>query len=528
MLYKMPRTVKNSQTSQTSQTSQASKLSKPHKVQITKATEEQIKKSHQITIDSDTEDDIGNVSDEDHFIEPSDDWTSAEFEINYRKILFFHNALKEEHQGAKEEINGLKFRLGQATADALKLNKTVSDLTNHNEDAENRISHLERTIKNLKRRYQQEQDDNQDLIKERDDLQFSYDVLKLTNENLETEVKDLKVYADDNEKNFFNIDKELEEQKRETKIRKMFFDGIASEKEEILKEISKALKLNYSGISLNKGHSDYIDEFKDAINKLNNKIDELNYELDIQLQKSFYGVSEKSEHKEKIKRLENLIKEKDDSIIGLQLEKEIICKQNEDLSEKIQNLRDNHNRQSARSVNNLKDHEEEIKNLKEKNLKLQSGVVDFGTQILSLKNQISELTENKTKTEKELEELKQRIKDGYEYDIHDIRQEHAHEKRAYKDEIENLKEKNIKLQSGVVDFGTQILTLKNQIVDSERIKEDIKKLINMLEEYEGLGAIQSSMVWTLQCKLNTFINPNYKPVRDYHIHTINLGNGKFY
>ena len=242
MLYKMPRTVKNSQTSQ------ASKLSKTPKVQITKATEEQIKKSHQITIDSDTEDDIGNESDEDHFIEPSDDWTSAEFEINYRKILFFHNALKEVHSGAMQEIDGLKFQLGDARKNCLKFNDLVTkqeeeikQLKDHNEDAEKRISHLERTIKNNKRRLEQEQDDNQDLIKERDHIQFDYDVLKLTNERLETELKDLKIYADDNEKNFFNINKELEEQKRETRIRKMLFDCSTSEIEETLKEISKAL-----------------------------------------------------------------------------------------------------------------------------------------------------------------------------------------------------------------------------------------------------------------------------------------------
>jgi chromosome segregation ATPase len=263
----MPRIVKT----QNSKNSQTSKLSK---VKITKATEEQIKKVPQITIDSDTEDDIGNNSDEDHFIEPSDDWTSADFEINYRKLLFFHNALKEEHQGAHEEINGLKkqladareevkqfkgfseyafntcqeerenvlkmknektevirekitiinslkFQLQKATADALKLNDTVKNLQEEikilkdNEDDEEtrqeRINHLERTVKNIKRKYDQEQDDNQELIKERDNLQFKNDGLQLTIDNLNTELKDLKIYADDNEKNFFKISEENKE-----------------------------------------------------------------------------------------------------------------------------------------------------------------------------------------------------------------------------------------------------------------------------------------------------------------------------
>ena len=56
----------------------------------------------------------------------------------------------------------------------------------------------------------------------------------------------------------------------------------------------------------------------------------------------------------------------------------------------------------------------------------------------------------------------------------------------------------------------------------------IKLLINMLEEFEGIGALTPKMCWTIQCKLNKILEPNYKPSEDYPRHTINLGNGTFY
>ena len=432
----MSQNTQNSKLSTLAPSAKNSKLSNSTKKVITKAT----KKAPQIVIDTDSDN-------EPHYLEEVvNNWTETDFESKYREILFKYNSLDEEHSGAKQEIDGLKFQLGDARKNCLKFNDLITkqeteikQLKERDEDAENRISHLERTIKNLKRRYQQEKDDNQQLIEERDearektldlfeicqrkdkeitDLQFKNETHQLTIDNLNTELKDLKIYADDNEKNFFKLNEENK--------------FLKSQCEAIAKDYAKESEENGDLIQRN---------------------EELISQLDYQLQKSFYGGSEKTEHEEKIKRLENLIKEKDDSIIGLQLEKEIICKQNEDLSEKIQNLRDNHNRQSARSVNNLKDHEEEIK---------------------------------------------------------------------------NLKEKNLKLQSGVVDFGTQILTLKNQTVDLERLKENIKKLINMLEEYEGLGGLSPSMKWTLQCKLETFIKPDFKPTVDYPRHIINLGNGHFY
>jgi len=327
MLYKMPHIVEtqNTQNSQTSQTSQ------PSKVKITKATEEQIKKAPQITIDSDTE----SEEDEPHYLEEViNNFTEIDFESKYRETLFNYNALKEEHQGAKEEINGLKFRLGQATADALKLNNTVINLQKENDEKKKRNNHLMRTIKNIKRKYHQEQDDNQDLIEERDDLKNELDLLKLTNENLNNELKDLKIYSNDNEENFFKVNEEN--------------------------------------------------------------------------------------------------KELEDTITGLQLEKEIICKQNEELSEKVKYFRQETLNQAGKRI----------------------------------------------KIEKELSDLQQRIKDGYEYDIHDIRQEHAHEKRAYKDEIENLKNK-ISEQNKLLDHFLDKLDGDEQKTDDiYHLKGELEETIN--------------------------------------------------
>lgn len=512
MLYKMPRNVKNAQTSQASKLSKTPQNSQPSKVKITKATEEQIKKAPKISIDSDDD-----SEDEPHYLEEViNNFDNIDFESKYRELLFYHNSLKEENQGANEEITSLKFRLGQATADALKLNKTVSDLTNHNEDAEIRISHLERTIKNIKRKYNQEQDDNQQLIQERDearekahdlfeisqgkdkeitDIQFKNETLQLTNDNLNTELKDLKIYADDCERNFSNLDNEntkilsesedlKENAKADAETIKELEDtitGLQLEKEIICKqneEISEKLKyfrqetLTQAGkrIHLVKEIQDINKENKDLkekIQELENHNEKLTDSLDLEYRKSFYGGSEKTEHEEKIKRLEDLIKEKDESNTKIRDElKEmtkdrninkmvyngVVAEQKEILQEisTALNLKFYGTSLGKGHMDYVDDFKKVIKDLNDKNIKLQSGIVDFGTQILTLKNQISELTEDKTKTEKELEELKQRIKDGYEYDIHDIRQEHAHEKRAYKDEIENLKNK-ISEQDKLID-----------------------------------------------------------------------------
>jgi chromosome segregation ATPase len=454
----------NSQTlalsAKNSKPSKTLKNSQPSKVKITKATKEQIKKAPKIIIDSDTEDDIGNNSDEDHFIEPSDDWTSADFEINYRKLLFFHNALKEEHQGAHEEINGLKkqladareevkqfkgfseyafntcqeerenvlkmknektevirekitiinslkFQLQKATADALKLNDTVKNLQEEikilkdNEDDEEtrqeRINHLERTVKNIKRKYDQEQDDNQELIKERDNLQFKNDGLQLTIDNLNTELKDLKIYADDNERNFFKIKEENQE--------------------------------------------------------LENRIEKLEYNLDIEYKKSFYGGSEKTLNLEKIKRLEDLIREKDDS--------------NQELKRKLSDV--------------------DIERC------------NYKSELECLRVDLKEITTKYNQIDSD-------------------NSDYIHELQDLKVAFKEMKEKNIKLNEGMGVFARQILDLELKI----------KKLIIMLEEYEALGALPNSMKWTLQCKLETFLKPDFKPVVDYPRHIINLGNGEFY
>jgi hypothetical protein len=68
-----------------------------------------------------------------------------------------------------------------------------------------------------------------------------------------------------------------------------------------------------------------------------------------------------------------------------------------------------------------------------------------------------------------------------------------------------------------------------ELLNITKTKEkQINTLINMLEEFEGIGALTPKMCWTLQCKLKTIIDPNYKPSEDYPRHTINLGNGSFY
>jgi len=291
--------------------SKTPKNSKPSKVKITKATEEQIKKAPQITIDSDTE----SEEDEPHYLEEViNNFTEIDYESKYRETLFNYNALKEEHQGAKEEINGLKFRLEHANTDALKLNNTVINLQKENEELKERNNHLMGTIRNIKRKYHQERDDNQDLIEERDDLKNELDLLKLTNENLNNELKDLKIYSNDNEENFFKvneenkeledtitglqlekeiickqneelsekvkyfrqetlnqagkrikIEKELEDEKRNGRNYKILCDGFKDEQQTIIKTISEILEINFSGFSLTKNFEDYLKQFKEAI-----------------------------------------------------------------------------------------------------------------------------------------------------------------------------------------------------------------------------------------------------------------------
>jgi CRISPR/Cas system CMR-associated protein Cmr1 (group 7 of RAMP superfamily) len=68
-----------------------------------------------------------------------------------------------------------------------------------------------------------------------------------------------------------------------------------------------------------------------------------------------------------------------------------------------------------------------------------------------------------------------------------------------------------------------------ELLEITKTKEkQINTLINMLEEFEGIGALTPKMCWTLQCKLHKIIDPDYKPLVDYPRHTINLGNGSFY
>jgi chromosome segregation ATPase len=395
----------NSQTlalsAKNSKPSKTLKNSQPSKVKITKATKEQIKKAPKIIIDSDTEDDIGNNSDEDHFIEPSDDWTSADFEINYRKLLFFHNALKEENQGANEEIHGLKFRLEQATADALKLNTANIAQDDKIDNLEIDLIFIKKENNKLRRKLKDEENDNQQLIEERDGLQNELELLKLTNENLNNEIKDLKIYSNDNEENFFRVNEEN--------------------------------------------------------------------------------------------------KELQDTITGLQLEKEIICKQNEELSEKVKYFRQETLNQAGKRTKETTEKDKIIEELKRKLSDVDIERCNYKNELGCLRRDLKEITTKYNKIDSD-------------------NSDYIHELQDLKVAFKEMKEKNIKLNEGMGVFARQILDLELKI----------KKLIIMLEEYEALGALPNSMKWTLQCKLETFLKPDFKPVVDYPRHIINLGNGEFY
>jgi len=369
MLYKMPRIVetqntKLSKTPKNSKPSKTPKNSKPSKVKITKATEEQIKKAPKIIIDSDTESEEeeetkSEEEDEEQFPEPTDDWDYCDFENRYRELLFYYKSLKEENEGAHQEINGLKDRL------------------------------------------KDEENDNQQLIEERDDLKNELDLLKLTNENLNNEIKDIKIYANDNEENFFKVNEEN--------------------------------------------------------------------------------------------------KELQDTITGLELEKEIICKQNEELSEKVKYFRQETLNQVGKRKKETDEKDKIIQELKRKLSDVDIERCNYKSELGCLRRDLKEITTKYNKIDSD-------------------NSDYIHELQDLKIEFKEIKEKNIKLNEGMGVFGRQILDLELKI----------KKLNIMMEEYEGLGVISSSMKWTIQYKLETFINPDFKPTVDYSRHLINLGNGEFY
>jgi len=349
----MPRTVKT----QNSKTSHASKLSKTPKVQITKATEEQIKKAPQITIDSDTES-------EPHYLEEViNNFIDIDFESKYRETLFNYNALKEEHQGAKEEINGLKDRLkdskeeiesieeqrDEARQKALELfeiakrkDEEIQQFKGFSEYAfntcqeerenvlkmENEKTEVIREkitiINSLKFQLQKAtadalklNDTVKNLQKERDNLRFKNDGLQLTNDNLNTELKDLKIYADDNEKNFFKISEEN--------------------------------------------------------------------------------------------------KELEDTITGLELEKEIICKQNEELSEKVKYFRQETLNQVGKRKKETDEKDKIIQELKRKLSDVDIERCNYKSELGCIRRDFKEITTLKENFERELNDIKKELKVNYNY-----------------------------------------------------------------------------------------------------------------
>jgi chromosome segregation ATPase len=365
--------------------------------------------------------------------------------------------LKEENEGAHQEINGLKFRLEQATADALKLNTANIAQDDKIDNLEIELIFSKKEINKLKRKLKNEENDNQQLIEERDqllekrdDLQNELELLQLTNENLNTEIKDLKIYSNDNEENFFRVNEEN--------------------------------------------------------------------------------------------------KELQDNITGLELEKEIICKQNDDLNEKLRNLRENHNRWTATRINNSKDQEKKIEDLEDKNQELKNSIekLEYNLDIEYKKSFYggSEKTLNLEEIKRLKKELEDTERDGRNYkvlcdgfkgeqrtiiktvsEMLDIDFSGFSLTKNFEDYLEQFKEAIEKLQHQKKTFVDLANSRYNEFKD---LKPKINKLINMMEEYEALGAIQPSMKWTLQYKLETFLNPDFKPTVDYPRHIINLGNGEFY
>jgi len=92
-------------------------------LKIIKKLENELKSKIQLSSESESE------SDEDHFTEPHDDWNYADYEINYRKLLFYFNEQKEEYKGAKEEIKGLREQIGESKKKTLELRKAINLLS---------------------------------------------------------------------------------------------------------------------------------------------------------------------------------------------------------------------------------------------------------------------------------------------------------------------------------------------------------------------------------------------------------------
>jgi len=479
----MPRTVKNSQTSKLSKTPQNSKPSKPTKkiikIQIdtskcdethcnnlidecnckirTSSCDECEKKlincicngcpiecprcnkknegcncTHYES-DEESDDDLGNDSDEDHFIEPTDDWTYAEFEINYRKLLFYHNSLKEENQGAHEEINGLKiqltdarekaldlleiakkkdeeiislkFQLEKATADALSLNTANIAQDDKIDNLEIDLIFIKKENNKLKRKLKDEENDNQQIIEERDDLKNELDLLKLTNENLNTEIKDLKIYANDNEENFFRVNKEYKE--------------LDDENTKILSELEDAKQ---------------------------------NAEADAEM-----------------------IKELEDTITCLQLEKEIICKQNEELSEKVKYFRQETLNQVGKRKKETDEKDKIIQELKRKLSDVDIERCNYKSELGCIRRDFKEITTLKENFERELNDIKK--------ELSDLQQENAEDAKDRKfilsfylltsEEMDKKKE---------YTFKDLIIKLEHHILSKFMYKDRSEKLEKELEE----------------------------------------------
>ena len=337
---------------------------------------------------------------------------------------------------------------------------------------------------------------NTDLIKEVRALREELEAKNNRVELLEIKIKDKQNYINLIENTKENLRMELKNKESNQKDQEKKIKDLNDEKEE-LKELNKRIKECSSKILIDK--EEYLKHMRATVKDLRTQIDKMTKEKE----------------------------ELEDTITGLELEKDIVHEQNDDLV-------------------------------------------------------------------KELNELKQRIKDGYEYDIHDIRQEQAHERRSHQETVKKIKdriceldnsEEGQKMRIGIIsnlenqidDLKKCIGQLKYKYYDINKEKDDINKeldkvnkeldkvkeeyayikkdsrhfadlcvtrndelrrlnkeinlLINMLEEYEGLGVLSGDMMWTLQVKLETILKPDYKvleSMKDNHICRINRGSYGWY
>jgi hypothetical protein len=366
----MVRNVKNSSpvvlSSDSSKLLKTLKNSKPSKVKITKATEEQIKNTKKIIIDSDTEDE---KEDKPHYLEEViNNFVDIDFESKYRELLFNHNSLKEEYQGAKEEIESIEEQRDEARQKVLEIFEICKN-----------------------------KDDEIEHIKSLSD--YAYNRIQEEREN----------------------GKKISDEKQETIREKI--QEIHSLKFQLEQAKADALRLNNSLVEIQK-EAEEIKKLQDKKEILEDIIDDR--EIDI-----IFLKKEKNRLKLKLQNEEsdnqNLIEERDE------------------LQERLEEMtlfRDDY----EKNFFNLLDKNRELEKQKEK---LYSDYLNIKEENGKIKNESWYHKVERERIKKELSDLQQRIRDGYEYDIHDIRQEQLTERLAYKDEIKNLKEDNKMYQNSI-------------------------------------------------------------------------------